>query len=106
METNLKNDLKNQIIEALKEVYDPEISVNVYDFGLILSIDIDDSKNVAIAMTLSTPNCPVAPMITHSVEEAVKGIPSVGKVSVELTWDKPWNEDMMSEAAKLELGML
>ncbi len=98
--------LKEKIIEQLKEVYDPEIPVNIYELGLIYDLNIDETNNVEIQMTLTAPGCPVAPMIVENVETNVGSIPEVKKVTVNLVWDPPWNEDMMTDEAKLEVGIL
>ena len=97
---------EKKILEALKTVYDPEIPVNVYDLGLIYEIDIDDYDNVDITMTLTAPNCPMADSIMRDVKEKVSEIEEINKVTVNLTFDPPWDKTMMSEQAKLELGFL
>ncbi len=94
------------ILEALKTVYDPEIPVNVYDLGLIYEVDVDDYDNVDITMTLTAPNCPMADSIVRDVKEKVSEIGEINKVTVDLTFDPPWDKTMMSEQAKLELGFL
>ncbi len=98
--------LADRVIEALKTVYDPEIPVNIYDLGLIYKIDIDPGNRVSIEMTLTAPGCPVAQTFPGVVENAVKAVPDVHDAVVELVWDPPWTQDMMSEAAQLELGLL
>ncbi len=98
--------LEPQILKALKSVYDPEIPVNVYDLGLIYEIDVDDYSNVDIKMTLTAPNCPIADSIINEVRTRVSDIEGTGKVTVNLTFDPPWDKSMMSEEAKLELGFL
>ena len=98
--------LENFIIEALKNVYDPEIPVNIYDIGLIYKIEILNDGVVNIQMTLTSPNCPVAETLPDKVRDAIEKIDDVKKVNVELVFDPPWNPDMMSEEAKLELGMM
>jgi FeS assembly SUF system protein len=103
MENN--NDLKIQnIIEALREVYDPEIPVNIYDLGLVYSIDIDEETTANIIMTLTAPGCPVADMIIQNVYESVTAVEGIEDANIELTFDPPWDKSMMSEEAKLELG--
>lgn len=97
--------LKEQVIEALKSVYDPEIPVNIYDLGLIYDILIDDEKMVTIHMTLTTPGCPVAQTFPGTVEQAVNQVQGVKDCVVELVWDPPWTQDRMSEVARLELGI-
>ncbi|MFP3860074.1 MAG: SUF system Fe-S cluster assembly protein [Bacteroidales bacterium] len=99
-------NLESEIMQVLKEVYDPEIPVNVYDLGLIYNIDVDDNNNVEIRMTLTAPNCPIADDILQEVQDKVKDIKEVQDVDVKLVFDPPWDKDMMSEEAKLELGLL
>ena len=98
--------LEQQIIDALRGVYDPEIPINIYDLGLIYGIDIDENKVVKIEMTLTTPGCPVAQTFPGTVECAVKCVDSVKDVHVELVWDPPWTKDRMTEDALLSLGLL
>ncbi|TLY47219.1 MAG: SUF system Fe-S cluster assembly protein [Gammaproteobacteria bacterium] len=98
--------LKTAIIEALKGIYDPEIPVNIYDLGLIYNIFIDPQAKVKIEMTLTTPGCPVAQTFPSMVENVVNNVEGVSEASVELVWDPPWTSENMSEAAKLQLGML
>ena len=97
---------EEQVINALKHVFDPEIPVNIYDLGLIYELKIDDEFNVYIKMTLTTPNCPIAEEMPGMVHEEVKKVEGVKKVTVELVFDPPWDKDMLSEAALLELGLL
>jgi FeS assembly SUF system protein len=94
------------IVEKLKTIFDPEIPVNIYDLGLIYKIDVDDNNEVEVLMTLTAPNCPVAPQLVSDVTENVKGIEGVNDCFVNLTFDPPWDQEMMSEEAKLELGFL
>ncbi len=94
-----------EVIEQIRTVYDPEIPVNVYDLGLIYDIQIDDNKNVHVMMTLTSPSCPVAGILPGQVEEAIRDTPGIGKTSLELTWDPPFTIEMMSEEAKLILGL-
>ena len=96
---------EEEIVEALRTVHDPEIPVNVYDLGLIYTIDIADSGDVAIVMTLTAPACPVAGEMPGDVAEAVAGVTGVGQVHVSLTWDPPWTPDRMSEVARVALDM-
>jgi FeS assembly SUF system protein len=96
----------NQVADQIREVFDPEIPINVYDLGLIYDIQVDDEKNVHIVMTLTSPMCPVAGSLPGEVEEAARQTPGIGKVSVELTWEPPFTIEMMSEEAKLTLGLL
>jgi FeS assembly SUF system protein len=100
------NELKEKVVQALKMVYDPEIPVDVYELGLIYEINIFPINNVFILMTLTSPACPAAEMIPGDVEAKVKAIPEVNDVTVEITFDPPYTQDMMSEVAKLELGLL
>jgi FeS assembly SUF system protein len=98
--------LKSAIIEVIRTVYDPEIPVNVYDIGLIYEINIFPDRNVEVVMTLTSPNCPAAGTLPGEVEEKVKSVAGVEDVTLELVFDPPWDKDMMSEEAKLELGFL
>lgn len=96
---------REAIEEAIRQVYDPEIPVNIYDLGLIYTLDIHEDGSVAIEMTLTAPACPVAGEMPQQVAEAVAGSEGVGEVQVTLTWDPPWTPERMSEDAKLALGM-
>ena len=96
----------NKLIEALKTVYDPEIPVDIYELGLIYDVFVNEDNEVKILMTLTTPNCPVAETLPMEVEEKVKSLDEVSSAEVEITFDPPWTKDLMSEEAKLELGML
>lgn len=98
--------LRDKILEAIKTVYDPEIPVNIYELGLIYEINVYPVDNVYILMTLTSPACPAAEIIPVEVEEKIKAIPEVNDVKVEITFDPPYSQDMMSEAAKLELGFM
>jgi FeS assembly SUF system protein len=98
-------NLKEQVIAALKKVYDPEIPVNIYELGLIYDLQANESGEIAIRMTLTAPNCPVAGSLPANVERAVRAVPGVKSVKLELTFDPPWSKARMSEAAKLALGM-
>ena len=98
-------DLYEAVIDALKEIYDPEIPVNIYDLGLIYNVEIDEG-HVMVTMTLTTPHCPVAESMPGEVELRVGAVPGVGDVEVNLVWDPPWDPGKMSDEAKLELGML
>lgn len=99
-------ELEGKIVEALKTVYDPEIPVNIYDLGLIYGIDTNEQKEVRIDMTLTAPNCPVVDMLLMDVEDAVRGVEGIERVKVNLVFDPPWDKTMLSEEAKLELGLL
>jgi FeS assembly SUF system protein len=94
------------VIEALSKVFDPEIPVNIYELGLVYDIDVDSAANVRIRMTLTAPACPAAQTIPLDVERRIKEIAGVNDVKVDIVWDPPWTRDRMSEAAKLQLGML
>jgi FeS assembly SUF system protein len=96
--------LQEKVVEALKEIFDPEIPVNIYDLGLVYAIDIDPDANVAIQMTLTAPGCPVAQTFPGTVEGEVNKVEGVNRTSVELVWDPPWTQERMTEAARLELG--
>jgi FeS assembly SUF system protein len=98
--------LRQGVIDALHRVYDPEIPVDIYELGLIYDLDIDNSGNVAVKMTLTAPGCPVAGTMPDMVKEVVGTVEDVGKVEVELVWDPPWDRSRMSEAAQLALGMI
>jgi FeS assembly SUF system protein len=98
--------VRDQIIEALRTVYDPEIPVNIYELGLIYDVTVDDDGSTAIKMTLTTPMCPAAELLPPEVETKARGVEGVTQVQLDLVWDPPWNPDMMSEAAKLDLGMV
>lgn len=98
--------LEENIVRMLKTVYDPEIPVNIYDLGLIYSVDIDDDKNATITMTLTAPNCPAADFILEDVRLKLESITGINNVIVDLTFEPTWNKDMLSEEAKLELGFL
>lgn len=99
-------DLKEKVVEALKLVYDPEIPVDVYELGLIYEINVFPINNIHILMTLTSPSCPAAEQIPGEVEQRVKEIEEVNDVQVELTFDPPYTTDLMSEAARLELGFM
>jgi FeS assembly SUF system protein len=102
---NAADPLHGQIISALKTVYDPEIPVNIVDLGLIYSIDSDVEHNVRIRMTLTAPACPVAGSLPGIVAQAVRAVPDVGEVGVELVWDPPWSKERMSDEARIALGI-
>ncbi len=93
------------MIDVLRTVYDPEIPVNIHEMGLVYEVTVDDDANVHILMTLTSPMCPVAESLPPEVEEKVSAIEGVASATVEITWDPPWDPEMMSEAARLELGM-
>lgn len=97
--------LHDKVIAALRSIYDPELPVNLYDLGLIYELNVQD-RDVVVVMTLTTPNCPVAGSMPAQVESVLGQIEGIGKVSVQLTWDPPWNPDMLSDEVKLSLGIL
>ena len=97
--------MKDRIIAALKKVYDPEMPVNIYDLGLIYGLDVDATGLVSVRMTLTAPNCPVAGSLPASVEQAIRAVPGVTGVKLDLTFDPPWSKERMSDAAKLALGI-
>jgi FeS assembly SUF system protein len=97
--------LREDVIAAIKTCYDPEIPVNIYDLGLIYRIDVREANSVQVEMTLTSPMCPVAETLPPEVEDKVRNVPGVGHVELDLVWEPPWNLDMMSEAARLELNM-
>tara|TARA_B100000989_G_scaffold153347_1_gene114402 strand:- start:723 stop:1046 length:324 start_codon:yes stop_codon:yes gene_type:complete len=98
--------LGEKILNVLKTIYDPEIPVDIYELGLIYDVFVNEDMEVKILMTLTTPNCPVAESLPMEVEEKVKSLDQVKSAEVEMTFDPPWSKDLMSEEAKLELGML
>jgi FeS assembly SUF system protein len=101
-----KQKLEEKIIEVLKSCYDPEIPVDIFELGLIYEIAIDDEANVIVKMTLTSPACPVAGSLPPEVEGKVASIQEVKSAKIELVWSPPWDKDMMSEVAKLDLGFL
>jgi FeS assembly SUF system protein len=94
------------VIAAIRTCYDPEIPVNIYELGLVYAIEVKDDLSVDVKMTLTSPACPVAGSLPGEVETKVRGVPGVRDAKVELVWDPPWHPDLMTEAAKLELGFL
>ncbi|MDN3708772.1 iron-sulfur cluster assembly protein [Myroides ceti] len=100
------NALGESIVKVLKTIFDPEIPVDIYELGLIYDVFVNENREVKILMTLTSPNCPVAETLPMEVKEKVSSINMVKDVELELTFDPPWNKDLMSEEAKLELGML
>ena len=98
--------IREKIIEALRTVYDPEIPVNIYELGLIYDVSVGDDGSASIQMTLTTPMCPAAEQLPPEVETKARGVEGVSQVQLDLVWDPPWNPDMMSEAARLELGFM
>lgn len=104
MDEAAKQTIRERVIDVIRTCYDPEIPVNIYDLGLIYEIKVDDSAFVEVTMTLTSPMCPVAGSLPPEVESKVSAVEGVSGALVEVTWDPPWNPDMMSEEAKLELG--
>ncbi|KYG71353.1 FeS assembly SUF system protein [Roseivirga ehrenbergii] len=102
----MEDNLRDQVVAAIKTVYDPEIPVDVYELGLIYEINVFPVNNVYVLMTLTSPSCPAAEVIPEEVKQKIQAIESVNDVEVELTFDPPFTQDMMSEAAKLELGFM
>lgn len=101
-----REDLKARIIEKLRTIYDPEIPVNIYDLGLIYELDVQTTGEVHVRMTLTAPNCPVAEGFPDIVQNAIWLVDGVNEVEVELVWEPPWSQELMSEAARLQLGLL
>jgi len=99
-------ELREQVIDALREVYDPELPVNIFDLGLIYTCEVDEQGHVALEMTLTAPGCPVAQTFPYSVECAVRAVPGVTHAHVELVWDPPWTKDRLDDFTRLELGLL
>jgi FeS assembly SUF system protein len=100
------NALQEAVVDALKEIYDPEIPVNIYDLGLIYGVEVDDEADATITMTLTTPHCPVAETMPGEVELRAASVPGIRDAEVNLVWDPPWGPDKMTDEARLELGML
>jgi FeS assembly SUF system protein len=98
--------LYDSVVEACRSVFDPEIPVNIYDLGLVYTVEIDGENNVRVIMTLTAPGCPVAGEMPGWLAEAIEPLPGVKTVDVEITWDPPWGMDMMSDEARLELGFM
>ena len=99
--------LRRDVIDVLRTIYDPEIPVNIYDLGLVYGLDVDDRSGcVCIRMTLTAPGCPVAQTFPATVEQTVRRVAGVGDVSVELVWEPPWGQERMTEAARLQLGLV
>ena len=99
-------ELGEKVVNVLKTIFDPEIPVDIYELGLIYDVFVNEDRDVKILMTLTTPNCPVAETLPVEVEEKVKSLNEVNDAEVEITFDPPWTQDLMSEEAKLELGMM
>ncbi|HON20577.1 MAG TPA: iron-sulfur cluster assembly protein [Bacteroidales bacterium] len=101
-----KKALKNDIINVLKQIYDPEIPISIWDLGLIYDISFQNNKEVTITMTLTAPNCPEAENLPATIQQQIKNIPEIEKVTIQLTFSPPWSINKLSDAAKLELGFL
>lgn len=101
-----KEILEKEVVRMLKTIFDPEIPVDIYDLGLIYEVKIDEENNAYVKMTLTSPACPVAESLPGEVEQKIAGIKDVNKVKIDLVFDPPWNQDMMTEEAKLTLGFL
>ena len=106
MKERTNQELEAAIIEVLKNIFDPEIPVNIYELGLIYEIKIDDNKKAKVLMTLTTPNCPVAESLPIEVKEKIASVEGISEAEVELTFEPPWDKSMLSDAALLELGFL
>ncbi len=102
----ISDDLRDKVVKAIKSIYDPEIPVDVYELGLIYEVNLYPINNVYVLMTLTSPSCPSAEVIPGEIEMAIKGVEGINDVKVEVTFDPPYSQDMMSEAAKLELGFM
>jgi FeS assembly SUF system protein len=98
--------IQDQIVTLLRTVYDPEIPINIYDLGMIYDVDVDENNNVTIEMTLTSPACPLSDFILSDVQMKIESIPEVNRVEINLTFDPPWDQSMMSDEARLELGMM
>ena len=98
-------ELKDQIIDEIKKIYDPEIPVNIYELGLIYDIKVENKNIAKVKMTLTSPNCPVAESLPKEVKDSIMQVEGIDKVDLDLVWDPPWDKSMMSESAKLELNL-
>ena len=98
-------NLKDKVIAEIKKIYDPEIPVNIYELGLIYDISVKD-KDISVKMTLTTPNCPVAESLPKEVKDSIMAIKEVGKVDLDLVWDPPWDQEMITEEGKMILGLI
>jgi FeS assembly SUF system protein len=100
-----REKMKEEVITMLRDVYDPEIPVNIYELGMVYDVQVDESDGIRVVMTLTSPMCPVAEILPVEIETRAREIEGVRDVRIDLVWDPPWDPDMMSEAARLELGM-
>ena len=98
-------ETKEKIIEEIRKIYDPEIPVNIYELGLIYDIKVENKNTAKVKMTLTSPNCPVAESLPQEVKDSIMQVEEIENVDLDLVWEPPWNKDMMSEAAKLELNL-
>jgi len=98
--------IQDQIVTLLRTVYDPEIPVNIYDLGMVYDVDVDENNNVTIEMTFTSPACPASDFILSDVQMKIESIPEVNHVDINLTFDPPWDQSMMNDEARLELGMM
>ena len=98
-------ELKEKVIEEIKKIYDPEIPVNIYDLGLIYDVKVENKNTAKVKMTLTSPNCPVAESLPKEVKDGIMQVEGIENVDLKLVWDPPWNQTMMTEAAKLELNL-
>ena len=98
-------ETKEKIIEEIRKIYDPEIPVNIYELGLIYDIKVENENTAIVKMTLTSPNCPVAESLPQEVKDSIMQVDEIENVDLDLVWEPPWNKDMMSEAAKLELNL-
>jgi FeS assembly SUF system protein len=105
-DNNPREALRDKAIAVLKTIYDPEIPVDIYELGLVYGVDVNETNDIKITMTLTSPSCPVAETLPPEVEQKVAGIKGVNSAKVEITWEPPWEKSMMSEVAMVELGML
>jgi len=105
-EKDRNKETERIIVETLKEIYDPELPVNIYDLGLIYEINIDDRKRVKLVMTLTAPNCPMADQLVEEIDEKLREIPGVEELEIEVVFDPPWDKSMLSDEARLELGLM
>ena len=105
-ETRAQQEIEDDVVAVLKTVYDPEIPVDIYELGLVYNVDVREDRSVEVRMTLTTPMCPVAEILPAEVESKVASVEGVKSAAIDLVWEPPWTPGMMSEAAKLELGMM